>query len=511
MSQGDNKRIAKNTIFLYFRMLLTMFISLFTSRVILQVLGVEDYGIYQTVGGFVALLSYINGSLSVGSSRFLTFELGRGDESKLKKTFSSVLTVHIFFAIFVVVLGETVGLWFLYNKLIIPEERMVAAFWAYQFSILASILTITQIPYSAVIISHEKMNIYAMTSIIESVLKLVIVYILTIMTYDKLIIYSLLILVVNAGIILFYRRYCTHTFAESRYSFSIDKSITKKILSYSGWNLFATTSVALCNQGVTILTNMFFNPSVVAARAIANQINSVANQFVVNFRTAVNPQIVKKYAADDFEGSKRLLLTSTKYSFFMMLVLALPISLVAEELLQLWLGQVPEYSVIFLQLAIWTSVIAVFDQSFYAGLYAKGQIKENSIFSCMCFIAAFVAVYILFKLGASPVSSGWALLIAQFVTSFIVKPFMLVKIVKYKWVDIFQLFYETIKVGTISIIAPLIVYYYFNKLQLNWVLTFIVLTTISVLSVSICVWIIGLDKDTRFKIISLVKSKFKNR
>lgn len=307
---AGNKTIAKNTLFLYFRMLFTMFVSLYTSRVILRVLGVDDYGTYQTVGGVVAMISFLNGALSSGSSRFLTFELGRGDETRLRKTFSTTLLMHCFLALALAVVAETIGLWFVYNKLVISPDRMDAAVFAYHLSILASVITITQVPYTASIISHERMGIYAYMSIVEVTLKLAIVYLLNIINWDKLEMYAALLCVTQIGIALFYRYYCTRRFPETHFTWHMDCAIVKNVLSYSGWNFWANASVALKNQGTLILLNMFFSPAVVAARAIANQVNMAANQFVQNFRTAANPQIVKRYAAGDFDGSKKLLLES---------------------------------------------------------------------------------------------------------------------------------------------------------------------------------------------------------
>lgn len=306
---------------------------------------------------------------------------------------------------------------------------------------------------------------------------------------------------------MYYRVYCLKNFEEAHYTRSFDKNIVRNILSYSGWNLFATTSVALCGQGITIITNMFFNPSVVTARAIANQVNGIANQFVQNFRTAVNPQIVKKYAAGDNEGSKQLLLTSTKYSFFMMLALTLPITIVAKDLLQLWLGSVPEYAVIYLQLAIWTSLLAVFDLSFYTALYAKGQIKENSLISSSCFFIGFVAICILFKLGYSPVSAGWVLLISQAVIAFVVKPILLVKIASYKWKEIISLFTKTGFVLISSLIIPAFLYFSIDWQSMNILLRFLGLTIVCLISVALCTWTIGIDKYTRTKLIGIVKKK----
>lgn len=506
---SDNKRIAKNTIFLYARMIITIIVSLITARVVLNTLGVEDYGIYQTVGGFVTLLGYLNGALGAASSRFLTFELGTGNYEKLQKTFSSVFFVHLIFAAIVLLLGETIGLWFFYNKLNIPVERMSAAIWTYHLSIVTILFTITQVPYNASIISHEKMNVYAYTSIVDACLKLLIVYLIVISPIDKLIFYSLLLFVQTVGMMVFYRWYCVRNFSESKIVAFLDKKIVKEVLSYSGWNVFATTSVALCSQGLTVITNMFFNPGVVTARAVANTINQTANQFVSNFRTAVNPQVVKQYAAKQYDESSRLLLSSTKYSFYLFLLIALPICLVAEFLLRIWLGQVPEYSVQYLQLAVCTSLFSVFDLSFYTGLYAKGRIKENSIFSSSFFFFAFIGTYILFKLGFSPVVSGWMLLIAQMIIALVVKPIMLVKIVNYRFSDIFAVFKSCFLVLIVSVPIPLILYLYKDNLIENYYLREIVICIVAILSVAIAVWFIGLDKETKQKILTFVKSKMK--
>ena len=392
MADGTNNRIiAKNTIYLYFRMMFTMIVSLYTSRVVLDVLGVEDYGIYQTVGGVVAMLSFVNGALSTGSSRFLTYELGTGNIERLKLTFSSVLSVHIILATLIVLVAETGGLWFVYNKLVIPPERIDAAIIAYHLSILTTFITIIQVPFNSSIISHEKMDIYAYMSIIDVSLKLGICYLLSVGGVDKLVMYAILLCIVQICLALFYTVFCLRKFYECKYQLVWDKEILKAILGYSGWNLFSNISIALKTQGATILINMFFAPSVVTARALANQVNMAVNQFISNFRTAVNPQIVKKYAAEDFAGSKRLLLISTIFSYYLMLLLALPICLVTDDLLQIWLKEVPNYTVIFLRLAVITSLFQVFDTSFYTALYAKGRIRENAIISPAMGIIVFLS------------------------------------------------------------------------------------------------------------------------
>lgn len=502
-----NKTIAKNTIFLYSRMMFTMVISLYTSRVILQKLGVQDYGIYQAVGGIVGFLSFINGALSIGSSRFLTFALGEGNKEKLRRTFSTTLIVHIVLAVFIAVIAEIGGLWFIENKMVIPADRMDAAIFTFHISVVTALLTLTQVPYNACIIAHERMSVFAYISIIEVSLKLVIVYLLTIWSFDRLMLYASLLFVVQAGFMVFYRYYCSHHFVESRFCLIFDKNIFKEIAGFSGWSLFANASIALNSQGILLLLNMFFSPAVVAARAISIQVNMAANQFVSNFRTAVNPQIVKKYASKDYKGSKDLLLSSTKYSYYMMLILALPICLSADQLLHIWLGVVPEYTTVFLQLIIIQSLFQVFDTSFYTALYAKGQLRENALLSPLFIFISFPIVYFLFKAGFSPVTLSWASLVAYAILGVIIKPILIIKVVNYKWSDILAVFYSCVKVSIIAIPIPLVVYCEIENITTNLWMQFIILVIISVLSVIISSWTFGLDSDTKTKVLSFIREK----
>lgn len=505
---SSNKTIAKNTIYLYFRMMLTMLVSLYTSRVILEVLGIDDYGTYQAVGGIVAMLAFINGALSNGTSRFLTYELGTGNYSKLERTFSTLLSLHIFIAIIIVIVAETAGLWFVKNKLVIPEGRMEAALFAYHMSVITSVITVTQVPYNASIISHEKMSVYAYLSIIETVAKLLIVYSLTLFDWDKLKLYALLLCVLQISIALYYRYYCTRRFTETRYKFILDRFIVKEVLGYSVWNLISSISIPLKNQGLIIILNMFFSPAVVTARSLANQVNMAASQFVQNFRTAVNPQIVKKLASGDMSGSHSLLLSSTKYSYYMMLALCLPICLLAEPLLKLWLGEVPEYTVIFLQLAIISSLFQVFDNSFYTALYAIGRIKENALISPILGILTFPLTYVLFKFGYSPVIMGWILLCLYAILGVVVKPILIVKYAEYKWKDIAELFAQCLKVTMLSVILPVVLYVCRNRFFDSDITSFVSILFLSLFSVAITVWTLGLSHDMRSRIILLVKDRF---
>jgi O-antigen/teichoic acid export membrane protein len=476
--------------------------------VILQVLGVDDYGVYQAVGGIVGFLSFVNNALSTGSSRFITFGLGENNPKKLKNIFSTTLTAHICLAVLIVVLAETLGIWFLHNKLVVAPERMAAAEFVFHLSILTAFFSLTQVPYSACIIAHEKMGIYAYVSIIEASLKLLIVYLLTIDNFDKLKMYALLLCLIQVGIVLYYNIYCICRFDEAKFRFFFDGKLFKEIASFSGWSLFAGCSIALNSQGILVLLNMFFSPAVVAARAISLQVNSAANQFVTNFQTAANPQIVKRFAAKDYEGSKQLLLQTTKFSFYLMMLLSLPICLGAKQLLTLWLGIVPEYTVIFLQLVIIQSLFCVFDTSFYRALYAKGQLKENALISPTLGLIRFPIIYLLFKWGFSPVALSWASLITYAMLGLIIKPILVIKIVDYTWKDIFSVFIPCIKVVVCSLPIPLLFYYRLSKESFT---SFLVIVLISIVSVAFSTWFVGLDKMIKSKILGIVKDRFSHK
>ncbi len=505
--KATNKRIAKNTMFLYVRMMITMVISLYTSRVILQVLGVDDFGIYQAVGGIVGFLSFINSALSTGSSRFITFGLGEGNKGKLEKIFNTTLTSHILLALIIIGVAESLGYWFLHQKLNIPPERIDAAVWVFHLSILTVFFTLTQVPYNACIIAHENMKIFAYVSIVEAVLKLLIVYMLLIGRVDKLILYAILQCALQISIVVFYRIYCTKRYEETHFKLGIDKGIFKEIVGFSGWSMFANSAIALNNQGILLLLNMFFAPAVVAARSISIQVEMAAYQFMTNFQTATVPQIVKRYAQKDYEGSKVLLLNMTKYSFYLMLLLAVPIYFSAEQLLSLWLETVPSYTAIFLQIIIIQSLFQVFDTSFYKALYAKGQLRENALLSPTCLFINFVIVYILFKLGCSPVALSWSTMVSYAIMGLIVKPLLLIKIVDYKWTDIMSVVWSCLKVFVVSIIIPVVLIIYIKNLNLPEFAKFAIVVTTCVLSVACVVWFIGLTAEMRAQLMIAVKNK----
>ena len=321
----NNKRIAKNTLLLYFRMLFLMAVSLYTSRVVLNALGVEDFGIYNVVGGVVAMFSVLSGSLSTAISRFITYELGKGNKENLNKIFSSAVTIQFGLAGIIILLAETIGIWFLNIKMNIPEVRMEAANWVFQFSILTFAINLISVPYNASIIAHEKMSAFAYISILEAVGKLTIAYLITISPIDKLIFYAILMCAVALVVRLTYGNYCKRHFSECTYHFSWDKLLLKQMFGFAGWNFIGASSAILRDQGGNVVINLFCGPTVNAARGIAFQVNNAVNQFVTNFMTALNPQITKSYASGDKEYMMTLIFQGARLSFYMLFLLSLPI------------------------------------------------------------------------------------------------------------------------------------------------------------------------------------------
>lgn len=396
---SNNKRIAKNTILLYIRTFVILLISLYTSRVVLNALGVDDYGIYNVVGGFVAMFSLLSGALSNAISRYITFELGRGDKEKLKEVFSTSVTVQIILALVVGVLAEAFGIWFLNVKMNIPNERMVAANWVFQCSLLTFAINLISIPYNAAIIAHERMNAFAYISILEAFLKLGAVFLLFVIGYDKLIVYALLLALVATLIRVIYGAYCSRHFEECHYQFSINKPLIKEMTSLAGWNMLGSSGSILNSHGVNLLMNLFFGVTVNAARGLAVQVNGAVTQFVNSFTTAVNPQITKSYAKGEKDYLLKLVMMSSKYSFFLTLLLAAPIIAETPYILKLWLKEVPDYTVLFVRLTLMVSLIASLSTSLYTLALSTGNIKMYQIVVGSLSLSCFFVTYAFYKLG----------------------------------------------------------------------------------------------------------------
>ena len=410
---GSTRRIAKNAVMLYIRMFLTMIVGLYTSRVVLSTLGVEDYGTYGVVGGVVAMLGFLNASMSGATSRFLTFELGRGDQKRLADTFSSALIVHIGIALVVLVVSETVGLWFLTHKLVIPEGRMAAAHWVFQLSILSAMLGITQVPYNAAIIAHEKMDVYAYVEILNVTLKLLIVYLLTIGNFDKLILYAILMFAVSALIIVVYRIYCIRHFRESHFHWLWDKSILKPLLSFSGWNLYGNMGGVFQQQGTNFVVNFFFGVVMNAAVSIGLTVANVVNQFAANVMLAFRPQIIKKYSVGDKEGMSSLSILAIKTIMFIYCLVAIPVFLEVENLLAIWLVEVPDYAAVICRLFLISIFFETIRYLLIIDIHATGNVKLVSIIAGTVLISVPFVTYLLFYMGMNVKTAFILIIIAN--------------------------------------------------------------------------------------------------
>ncbi len=384
---------------LYIRMFLTMIVGLYTSRVVLNVLGVEDYGIYGVVGGVVAMLGFLNASMSGATSRFLTFELGRGNQKRLADTFSSALIVHLGIAFIVLIVAETVGLWFLNHKLVIPESRMPAAHWVYQCSIISAMLNITQVPYNAAIIAHEKMDVYAYVEILNVTLKLFIVYLLTIGNFDKLILYAILVLAVSALIMMVYRIYCLRHFQESHFHFIWDKAILKPLLSFSGWDVFGNVSVAANQYGTNFLINIYHGVKYNAASGVASMILGAVLGFTNQIIMAFRPQIIKLYAAGEHKQSMEMIYQASRLSSLLILVLILPVLFHMDLLLLLWLKTVPPKASKFCQLLLVAAFFNTLRSSLVIGVHSTGNVKRFSLYSGLVFLSCPLIVYLAYING----------------------------------------------------------------------------------------------------------------
>lgn len=399
----DTKRIAKNTLAMYIRMAVTMVVGLYTSRVILNVLGVEDYGTYNVVGGVVSMFSLLTASMSASISRYLTFSLGKGDRDELRRVFSVSLEVQLFLAVVIVLAVEAVGVWFLNTQMKIPPDRLVAANWVMQCSLVSFVVGLLMVPYNASIISHERMNIYAYISIWDAVMKLVIVYALYVSPFDKLKSYAVLLLVVSTLTTSFYWLYCKRHFEECRFRVVRDKRLLKEMTSFAGWGMIGDGAWILNTEGVNILINMFFGVVLNAARGIATTVDNMVQNFVRNFMVALNPQIVKSYAAGDFDYMHRLIFMGSKYSYFLMLFFFIPISLETRTILTLWLKIVPDYAVAFTRLTLMSTMCLTLGNTMIPAVQATGKIRNYTIVMGLMALANFPLTWIAFALGASPI------------------------------------------------------------------------------------------------------------
>lgn len=502
---ANNKRLAKNTIFLYIRMVLLMLIGLYTSRVILSALGAEDYGIYNVVGGVVTMFTMISGALRASISRYITFELGTGNIEKLKKVFSTSVSIQIILSIILIIFAETVGLWFLNNKLIIPENRMYAANWVYQFSVLTFVINIISVPYNSAVVAHEKMSAFAYISIAEGLAKLLIAWGIVISPIDSLIFYGLALCLVALSIRFLYGWYCNKHFEECKYSFYYDHGFMKRMFGFASWNMIGASSAILRDQGGNIILNLFFGPTINAARGIAIQVNSIVNNFVSNFQTALNPQITKSYAQSDFNYVNKLVNQGSKYSYYILLLIALPFVFSGEYILSLWLGDYPEHTPIFMSLILVFSLIESLSGPLLTAMYATEKIKNYQIVVGGLQMLNLPIAYGFLCWGFEPeiifivaIIMSIICLLARLV---MLKPLINLSISKY----VTDVFLKVILVSVLSAIAPFAIKFY----ALDGFFGFFLTGTVCVVSTAIVIYFIGLDIKERHVVNTYIHKMIK--
>lgn len=503
-NQSNKKRLAKNTALLYMRTFFVMAISLFTSRVILQTLGVEDYGAYTIVGGFVSFFSIISGTLVATTQRYITFELGKDIEGNPQKIFSAAMCIHVALSILLLLLFETVGLWFLNYKLNIPADRMIAANWVYQLSILAFLVNIISTPYTAVIIAHERMKAFAYISILDVVLKLVVVYALYLTPFDKLVMYSIFIFAIAFLDRMIYNIYCKRHFSETKLKLVKDKQLYKSMFSFAGMNFIGSFASILAQQGVDIIINLFFGVTLNAARGIANQTLSAFTRFVNDFMTALNPQITKEYAAGNKEKSIALCFQGAKFSFFLMLFFAIPVIFRTPQILRLWLGDYPDYAVIFIRCAFVLTLLAILSGPLITEILATGNLTTTTWWIGGTRLITLPLVYLCFKLGGSPEYAYYSLIFIELVSLYL-RLFILERLVCIKIAKAFTtsvLFRALVSTG----IAISIIYFVDACIAESFFGLFAFLL-ISILFIALIIIAFGITKNERLLIFSYIKSK----
>lgn len=503
----NNRKIAKNTLLLYFRMLLTMAVSLYTSRIILNTLGVEDFGIYNVVGGVVAMFSIISGSLSAAISRFITYELGREGYDRLKVIFSSAVTIQVILAFLICILAEVGGVWFLNTQMNIPVERVVAANWVLQCSIFTFVINLISIPYNAAIIAHERMKAFAYVSILEVVLKLLVAFALYIVIFDKLKVYAVLLLIVALIIRFVYAYYCKRHFKECTYRFIYDKEVLREMAGFAGWNLIGSSAGVLKDQGVNIVINLFCGTTVNAARGIAVQVNNATQSFVRNFMTALNPQITKSYASSDSEYLMKLLYKGSRLSFYMLLLLSLPIIIETDCILSVWLKVVPEHTVNFVRLILVLAMCESISLPLITVMLATGKIRNYSIIVGGLNMMNFPFSYLLLYWGFEPESTILlAIVISQ--GCFIIRIVMLRKKTGLSARNfIREVYMNIIIVSVLSCIFPMLIY----NVVGDRVLRIVLVVVGSFISTSTVIYYVGCTSNERAFVKSKIRKLFKKK
>ena len=504
-TSANNKRIAKNTLLLYVRMMFMMIVSLYTSRLVLQILGVEDYGIYNVVGGVVSFIGFLNGSLNTATQRYLNFEMGRNNIEGMKSIFSMSMICYIGIAVVALILSESVGYWFVTNKLVLPPQRLDASIWVLHFSVFTFVVQLFIVPYNAAVIAHEKMSIYAYISVGSVIMRLLLIVVLQYVDYDKLYLYALMMAVVTVVEAFLYRLICVRLFEECHFQWRFDKQLFKGLFSFSGWMLSGTITHLLHIQGVNMLINVFFGPAYNAARAVAMQVNSAVSSFSTNFMTAVRPQIVKMYAEGNKNGMHRLVNNSSRFSFYLLFIMILPLILNMDFVLELWLKDVPKNTVLFTQLVLVDLLIVSAYGPIAYITQASGRIKEYQLMISVCFILVFILTWIIYDIGSAAYVTFVVSIVIDLV-GYVLRLWILRKLFCFPILEyVKEVLYPVGKVLVVSLLAiasPYVLGYslYNNFVGLVWSMSLI----------GLVIWIVGIDKHEKQLFISKVKSIIDN-
>lgn len=487
-------------------MLFIMGVSLYTSRIVLGTLGIEDYGIYNVVGGIITMFTFINNAMVSSTQRYLNFELAKENKLKLRSVFNTSLQIHVLLALIILLLGETIGLWFLLHKLIIPEGRMIAALYVYQCSIVSCTISILSTPYNADIIAHENMSAFAYISILEVSLKLVIVFILYLLPYDKLIVYGLLGLMVQLIIRFIYSNYCHRHFEESHFKLEIDIALFREMSGFAGWSFCGNLASILYTQGLNMMLNIFFGPVVNAARGIAVQVQTAVQQFVGGFQTAINPQITKNYASGNLEQMHSLLFRSARFSFLLLFFLSLPVFLETHFILTIWLSRFPDNTIVFTRLMICISMLFALANPLMIANQATGNIRVYQLVVGGLLLLILPISYVLLMLGAPPYSVFFIHLLIESIAQ-LARMLMLKKLIKLSVKAYYKHIYmPLLGVVVLSSILPL----YVRSLMDESFLRLIIVGFVSVVSVGVCSFLIGFTKSERSFVIDKIVAKIKN-
>ncbi len=498
---SNNARIARNSVFLSIRMVIVLIINLYTTRVLLKTIGIVDYGVYNVVCGFVSMFTFLNASMSNAIQRFYNYELGKNGISGAKKVYNASLLIQFILALIILLLIETVGLWYLNNIMVIPEDRIFAAKMIFQISAVSFVLTILQAPYSAAVMAHEKMDFFAIMSIFDAVIKLLIILLLPILNGDRLIQYAMLLLLISVVNIICYFFYCRNKFSEIRVDIILNKGKLKEMLAFSGWNIFGTFSSMMKDQGINMVINLFFGPAVNAARGIAMQVNGALQGFVQNLTVPVRPQVIQSYAQGDIARTLSLTYSISKLSTILLYILSIPICYEINYLLSIWLGkEKPEYTGIFVIIIILTSLLNNLNAPISGVVHATGKMRNYQVFTSLTALMAIPLTYILLSFGFKPEWALWPVLFTMFFVQ-VVSLFILKTLISFSIIDYYKkVICPLLYIGILSIGIAYVPFVIMSE----GILRLLIICLISLTFTPVIAYWVGLNPSEKILIKNLV-------